>query len=269
MAKLNFKDKWILVTGASSGLGKEMARYLAVKENANVVIAARRKGRLMELKKEIESACNSQVKVLEADVSTTQGVDRLFENAVKTVDIDAVVNNAGITYYGMSVESQLDYFDKIINVNLNAVIRLSLKFLAYFRERGGGALLNITSETAFIPIPFQNVYAASKHGAQAFTEGLYMEYRKSGIVICSAAPGGIATEMLTLSGLDKKHGMDSPFNMKADVAARKTIKAFKRKKFVYIPGFMNQLTVFLVRFFPRKWVARVTALIYTPPKENE
>lgn len=267
MAKLNFKNKWILITGASSGLGKEMARYLAVKENANVIIAARRKGNLDELKKEIESACNSQVIVLEADVSTSQGVDQLFQDAVKAADIDAVVNNAGITFYGISVESQLDYFQKIINVNLNAVMRLSLKFLSYFQQRGSGALLNITSETAFIPIPFQNVYAASKHAAQAFTEALYMEYRKSGIVISSVAPGGIATEMLTLSGLDKKHGMDSPFNMKADVAARKAIKAFKRKKFVYVPGFMNKLTVFLVRFFPRKWVARMTALIYDPPKE--
>ena len=92
-----------------------------------------------------------------------------------------------------------------------------------------------------------------------------MEYRKSGIVISSAAPGGIATEMLALSGLDKKHGMDSPFNMKAKAAARKVIKAFKKKKFVYVPGIVNKLTVFLIRFFPRKWAARITELIYRPP----
>lgn len=265
MAKLNFKKKWVLVTGASSGLGREMARYLAEKENAHLVIAARRKERLQALKQEIESTCNSRVEVLEADVGSTEGVDQLFKKSIEIADIYAVVNNAGITFYGTSTESDLDFFEKIIKVNLLAVMRLSLKFLSYFLQKGEGALLNITSEAAFVPIPFQNVYSASKHAIQAFTEGLYMEYRKSGIVISSAAPGGIKTEMLTISGLDKKHGMDSPFNMKADVAARKTIKAFKKKKFVYVPGLANKLTVFLIRFFPRKWIARMTEIIYRPP----
>jgi short-subunit dehydrogenase len=265
MAKLNFKEKWVLVTGASSGLGREMARYLAEKEKAHLVIAARRNERLQALKQEIESICNSRVEVLEADVGSTKGVDQLFKKSIEIADIYAVVNNAGITFYGTSTESDLEFFEKIIQVNLLAVMRLSLKFLSYFLQKGEGALLNITSEAAFIPIPYQNVYSASKHAIQAFTEGLYMEYRKSGIVISSAAPGGIKTEMLTISGLDKKHGMDSPFNMKADVAARKTIKAFKKKKFVYVPGFFNKLTLFLTRFFPRKWVARMTEIIYRPP----
>lgn len=266
MAKLNFTNKWILITGASSGLGKEMARYLALKENANLLIAARRKERLDELKKEIETAGDSKVITIEADVSTTEGADHLFQTATQKADVYGVINNAGITYYGMSEQGQLDYFEKIIRVNLLALMRLSLKFLDYFKEKGDGALLNITSETAFLTIPYQNVYSASKHAAQAFTEGLYMEYRKSGVVISSVAPGGIATEMLSLSGLDKKHGMDSPFNMDAAVAARKTIKAFKKKKFLYIPGFVNQLTAFLVRFFPRKWVARVTEMLYRLPE---
>jgi len=265
MAKLNFREKWVLVTGASSGLGREMARCLAEKEGAHLVIAARRKERLQALKQEIEAACNSRVEVLEADVGSAEGVDQLFKKAVKIADIYAVVNNAGITFYGPSTVSDLDFFEKIITVNLMAVIRLSLKFLSYFLQKGEGAILNISSEAAFVPIPYQDAYSASKHAVQAFTEGLYMEYRKSGIVISSAAPGGIATEMLALSGLDKKHGMDSPFNMKAKAAARKVIKAFKKKKFVYVPGIVNKLTVFLIRFFPRKWAARITELIYRPP----
>jgi NAD(P)-dependent dehydrogenase (short-subunit alcohol dehydrogenase family) len=85
MAKLDFREKWVLVTGASSGLGREMARYLAKKENAHLVIAARRKERLQALKQEIEAACNSRVEVLEADVSSAEGVDQLFKKSIRDV----------------------------------------------------------------------------------------------------------------------------------------------------------------------------------------
>ncbi len=268
MAKLNFKNKWVLVTGASSGLGKEMARYLVQKEQANVIIAARRKERLEELKKELESGSESRVEVLEADVSSNEKVDQLFQKAIEIADVYGVINNAGITFYGLTELEHIDQYEKIIDVNLMAVMRLTLKFLEYFKQKGDGALLNVTSETCFLPIPYQSVYAASKHAAQAFTEALYMEYRKSDIVIASYAPGGIATEMLTLSGLDKKHGMDSPFNMKADVAAKIGIKAFKKKKFICVPGFINKLTVFLLRFVSRKMTARIAENIYSLPKEK-
>ena len=265
MAKLNFENKWVLITGASSGLGREIARYMAAKENAHLVITARRKERLEELKKEIESSGSSRVEILPADLADKADVDRLFEDAIRKADIYAVINNAGVTFYDRCEEAELERFESIVNVNLMALMRLSLKFLAYFQKQGSGAIFNVTSETAFVPIPYQNVYSASKHAAQAFTEGLYMEYRGSDIVISSFAPGGIATEMITLAGLDKKIEVDSPFNMKADVVARKAVKSFKKKKFVSIPGIMNKMTVFLLRFVPRRLAAQLTEYIYRPP----
>ena len=96
-----------------------------------------------------------------------------------------------------------------------------------------------------------------------------MENRKSPVVISSYAPGGIATEMLSYSGLDKKHSADSAVNMDAAKAAKLAIKAFKKKKFVVVPGVMNKLTVFLVRFFPRKMVAWATELVYRLPPGKE
>ena len=124
MAKLNFKDRWVLVTGASSGLGREIARCMAKQEKAHLVITARRKERLEALKKEIESAGNTHVKVLQTDLSQTNEVDQLFKNATEIADIYAVVNNAGITYYNISKESELDTFERIININLRAAERV-------------------------------------------------------------------------------------------------------------------------------------------------
>jgi hypothetical protein len=265
MAKLNFKDKWILITGASSGLGREMARLLAKQEKAHLVITARRKERLEDLKKEIEASGNTRVEILQADLSNNDDVELVFKKAVEIADIYAVINNAGLSFYNISKESDMDVFEQIIRVNLLAPMRLCLKFISYFQKKGEGAILNITSATGFAIIPYQSAYSASKHGIQAFTEGLHMEYRGSGITICSFAPGGIVTEMITNIGLEKKIELNSPFNMKADVTARKAIKAFKKKKFVVVPGLLNKATVFVIRFLPRWLAAFLAEIIYRPP----
>lgn len=265
MAKLNFENKWVLVTGASSGLGREIARLMAKNEKANLIITARRIERLKELKKEIEATGNTSVEILQTDLADMNDVDKLFEKATEIADIDALVNNAGITSYKISHESDIPLYEKIFNVNCMAPMRLTLKFLSYFEKKGGGAILNVTSETGLIPIPYQNAYSASKHAIQAFTEGLIMEYRKSKVTICSFAPGGIITEMITNAGLDKKIEIDSIFNMKAEVVARKAIKIFKKKKFYSVPGILNKATVFVVRFMPRKLIALMSENIYRPP----
>jgi len=264
MAKLNFENKWVLITGASSGLGRATALYMAKKEKANLVVAARRVERLEQLKKEIESSGNTSVKIIPTDLNQPEEVENLFKQAIEMADIYALINNAGITFYGRAETAPLETSDRIIEVNLKALIHLTLRFLSWFKQKGEGAILNITSEAGLIPIPYQLVYSASKHAVQAFTLGLRMENRNKKIVISSFAPGGIATEMPTKSGLVKKLPLDNPMNMKAEKVAKLAVKAFKKKKFLCISGFINKLTVFLVRFFPRKWVTAVTELIYRP-----
>lgn len=267
MAKLNFENRWVVVTGASSGLGREIARRLAVREKANVIIAARRKERLAQLKQEIEAGCGSKVEMIPVDLSREEGVDRLFHRSVELAGIYAVINNAGITGYGITKLEEMDLYRDIMAVNFHALMKLSLLFLPYFVERGEGALLNITSMGAFVPTPYQNIYAASKHAAQAFSEGLYREYesyRKNGIIISSFAPGGIRTEMITNSGLDKKHPLDSPYNMDPQAAARKAVETLKKKKYAAVPGLMNKLSLFFTKHLPRRMVSRLTASLYRP-----
>jgi uncharacterized protein len=264
MAKLQFKDKWVLITGASSGLGRAIALHMARKEQANLVIAARRKERLEQLKQEIESTVDREVKIITADLSRPGDVENLFRQTVETVNLYAIINNAGLTFYGKTTTEHFETYNNIIEVNLKALITLSLKFLEWFEARGEGAILNVTSEAGMVPVPYQLVYSASKHAAQVFTEGLRVENRNSNVTISSFAPGGIATEMLTKSGLDKKHGLDSPFNMNVDKAATLAIKCFKKKKFVVVPGLMNKITVLLTRFLPRRLVVTASEKVYRP-----
>lgn len=262
MKKIDFKDKWIIVTGASSGLGKAIAIELAGKEGANLIIAARRKERLESLKKEIESEFGTKVLVIETDLSDRESVDNLYKQSTRKVEIYGVINNAGLTDYGITEIEKYEKYEKIIDVNLKALMRLSLLFIDYFKKKGEGALLNITSMGAFFPLVYQSAYAASKHGAQVFTEILYAENKNKKIIISSYAPGGIATEMLSNSGLDQLRGADDPFNWSAEKVAKKVIKSFKKGKLLGIPGFVYNFGLLLKRVLPKKLLLKLMEKSY-------
>ncbi len=252
MGKIDFRDKWVVVTGASSGLGEAIAIELAENEAANLIISARRVERLEELKNRIESEFKREVIVIGSDLSDPESVKNLFKKSVKKKDIYAIVNNAGMTDFNPAVLENFEKYQKIIEVNLISLIRLSLMFLNYFQKRGEGAILNITSMGAFFPLVYQGAYSASKHGAQVFTEILSKENKNKKITISSFAPGGIATEMLSSSGLDKLRGPDDFFNWSAKKVAEKAVLSFKKKKLLSVPGFVYNFGLILKRILPRK-----------------
>jgi short-subunit dehydrogenase len=264
MKRLSFKNKWVLITGASSGLGRAIALRMAEKEGANLIVTARRLERLQELQAAIREKYGRLVELIQADLSQKEDVEGLFRKAVDIGRIYAVVNNAGATWYGRTSLNHLPSYQKIMAVNFDALMELSLRFLAYFEEQGDGALLNVTSAAGLSPVPYQSVYSASKHAAQAFSEALIQENRNRDVVISSFAPGGIATEMLEKSGIEKKFSKKSIFNMNADKVARKAIRSFKRGKYLGVPGFLNNLMIFLIRFFPRKVATTTTERSYRP-----
>lgn len=265
MPRLRFENRWVVVTGASSGLGLEIARRLALVERANLIVAARRGDRLAGLKQEIEQRGETKVEPIEVDLSRPDGADTLFQRSTAIGQVYGVVNNAGVTAYGATTRDQLESYDRIIDVNLRSAMRLTLLFLDYLLERGEGGIQNVTSVAAFIPVPYQSIYSASKHALQCFTEALHAENRGRGIAICSFAPGGIATDMLTDSGLDRKFDRDSRLNMRPERAARKAVAAFKKGKAVAVPGLSNRLVVVLSRLLPRRLLLRLAAHAYRPP----
>ncbi len=252
MGKIDFKDKWVLVTGASSGLGKAIALELAEKESANLIITARRVERLKELKNRIENDFKREVIVISSDLSDQKSVESLFNESINKKNVFAVINNAGMTDFNPAALEDFQKYEKIIKVNLISLMKLSLLFLDYFREKGEGAILNITSMGAFFPLVYQGAYAASKHGAQVFTEILSTENKNKNITISSFAPGGIVTEMLSSSGLDKLRGADDFFNWSAEKVAEKALRSFKKKKLLSVPGFAYNFGLILKRLLPRK-----------------
>jgi len=264
MPQLDFTGRLVVVTGASSGLGREIALSFALRERADVVIAARRRDRLEALKTEIESRSGSHAHVISLDLGEAEAPRTLFREATALGQVDALVNCAGITFYGRTLEASMAECLRIIAVNQVATMQCTMLFLRYFLDRGSGAILAVTSVTGLVPAPYQNVYSASKHAVQAFMEGLSREYRGRGVSICTFAAGSMATEMIIRAGLDRKYATGSPVYLNLVKTARYAVSSFKKGKLFSVPGILYKTAVALARIAPKRLILWAMERIYTP-----
>ncbi len=183
-----------LVTGASSGIGREIARSLA-KHGINVIITARRKDKLDELKSELVEKYKVKVLSIKADLSDEKQVYELYRR-VKKYKIDILINNAGFGVYGSFAENSLERETEMISVNIRAFHILFKLFLNDFRSRGCGYILNTASAAGFIPGPYFAAYYASKAYVVRLTQAVAEELRreKSGVHLSMLCPGPVDTE---------------------------------------------------------------------------
>lgn len=265
MKKLALSGRNVLITGAARGLGKQLAIYLATVEGANLVLVGRNMAGLNNLVEEINSHCSVKTRIMVKDLLTEHSAQTLYDE-LKDDDIFGLVNNAGMTYYGVTEASHIDLFRSIINLDFRLVVELSLLFLSRFKAQGEGFILNVTSLASFVPIPYQAVYAAAKGAAQSFTECLYQENRGSAVVISTFAPSGIVTEMIHESGLTLHMEMHRYFYLTPESAARAVIRGLKRGKRVIIPGLINRLIYFFMNILPRSILVVLAGKIYNYEK---
>ncbi len=264
MPSLDFAGKLVVVTGASSGLGREIALSLALRERAHVVAAARRRDRLEALKSEIESRSASRVHVVTVDLGAPDGPEALFAQATAAGEVSALVNCAGVTFYGRTLEAPAETNRRIISVNQLAVMQATMLFLRYFLDRREGAILTVTSVLGLVPGPYQNVYAAAKHATQTFMEGLAGEYRGRGVTLCTFAAGSMATEMIRQAGLDRRHASHSPVFLDPARTARAALASLKKGRLILIPGALYKLIAFLARITSRRFGLWLSERIMRP-----
>jgi len=205
MTKLNFKDRTVVVTGAARGLGRCIAWRLVNVEGACVIAVDYRAGELEELRKELEDAKSGSCTTVITDLSSPDGVGMVFD-AVRDLEVFGLVNCAGMTHFGTALSRNLDCYRRIVNVNFMASMQLTLMFADHFRLQGEGCILNISSIAGRLPLAYQNVYSASKHALQCFSEALQGELKGSGVTLSIYAPGGIRTAMVEESGLSDHFG---------------------------------------------------------------
>jgi len=249
---LDLRNRWVLVTGASSGLGKEMARLLARQYHANPILVARRRDRLDALKDELEAQHGVSVRVIAADLAKPEDVDRVFRESTGAVRVDAAIINAGVTYFGAHQELDWAAYDALVATNLTSVMRLTHLFVPYLiAQKQIGALMLVTSVAGLQPTPYQAAYAGTKAFLTSFGQSLAEELHGQDISLTVFAPGGIATEMTHLSGLAAQFE-GSLALQPADACAREGLRAMIARRTLAVPGWLNRLQLLASRFLPRK-----------------
>ncbi|MFZ5446905.1 MAG: SDR family NAD(P)-dependent oxidoreductase [Myxococcota bacterium] len=245
---MNVKGQWIWITGASSGLGLELAKKLA-KQGANLVITARRADRLEALAREL-SAGGVEVRPIPGDMSRGDDVERLLAQ-VKKLPLAVVVLNAGVTHFGPHHEMEWPAFEAMLHTNVISTTRVTTELVKHFQATGAAArIMLVTSMAGLMPVPFQAAYSGTKAFLTAFGTALAHELSGSPITVTVFAPGGIATEMTAGERFGSLRGWLAPVEDVADEA----LDALRARPPLYVQGFVNRFGLFMFRFLPRNLV---------------
>lgn len=246
--------KTALVTGASSGIGRELAKLLA-REGHDLVLVARRREALEELARELAVKHGVAARVIAKDLTVPDSTAEIFgELERERLSVDILVNNAGLGVHGRFWETDLDRQIEIIQVNVVALTGLTGRFLPGLVARGRGRIVNVASTAAFQPGPYMAVYYATKAYVLSFSEALAEELSDTGVTVTALCPGPTMTEFQAAAGLEDTLLFRGPLVMDAAKVARVGWAGAKRGKRVVIPGLANRFLKETVRFSPRRLV---------------
>lgn len=255
-------DRTALVTGASAGIGVELARQLAGRGHG-VTLVARREDRLRELADELAEAHDIRAEVVPADLADADARKRLVSTVADLgLDIDILVNNAGFSTMGAVADSDPDREVAMVRTDVEAVVHLCSLVVPGMVERGRGAVMNVASTASFQPLPGQAGYGGSKAFVLSYTQAMSVELRKTGVTATALCPGPVETEFAEAAGLGGKQAgealPDIMWVSAADVAAA-GIEALDAGRPVVIPGAANRVVAGLAKVIPRKLLLPVLA----------
>ena len=249
-----------LITGASSGIGRDMARYLASK-NIDLILVARRKERLEDLKKE----CNVSVEIVELDLLKKENLYKLFKK-YQNKKIDILINNAGFGLFGDFLETDLERELEMIDLNVVAYHVLTKLYLQKMNKEGGGYILNVCSSAGFLAGPRLATYYATKNYITKLTMAIHEELRhkNSKVTISALCPGPVDTEFNKVAqGGFKVNGVSSAY------VAKYGIDKMFQQKLIIVPTLSMKLGLFFSRFLPWSLLLKITYQIeYRKEKKN-
>ncbi|MBR4343205.1 MAG: SDR family oxidoreductase [Lachnospiraceae bacterium] len=240
------EHKYAVITGASSGIGAEFAKQLAL-HGYNLILVARRKDRLIKIAKYLSKKFYVSCNLLVKDLSKREDCESLFEE-IKDYDIEVFINNAGFGVFGAFADTSLDNELDMISVNVSAVHILTKKMVKYFRDKNRGYLLNVASSAGLIPAgPYMSAYYATKAYVVSLTKGVAEELKEENknVYVGALCPGPVETEFNSVAGVS--------FGSKG-ISAKKCVQIaigamFKRKKII-VPGRMLKIGAYAAKFVP-------------------
>ena len=247
-----------LITGASVGIGRELAKLFA-QDHSNLVLVARNGSRLSQLAAGLEQQFGITAKPFALDLASDAGRGFLFDQLQReNIPIDVLVNNAGYGKLGAFAEVGYQESAGQIELNITALTHLTKLFLAPMLERKSGKILNVASTAGFQPGPLMAVYYATKAYVISFSEALANELQGTGVTVTCLCPGATDTEFQTRAGTEQTTLFRKMRPMNAAVVARDGYRALMKGKPLVISGFRNRILMESLRISPRRVVTSVS-----------
>ena len=244
------QSRTALVTGASSGIGVELARIHA-ERGGDLVLVARRQDRLEALKADLEAAHGIRAHLIVKDLARPEAAAEIHDELTsRGVNIDYLINNAGFGNGGFFHEQDWARNEAMIQVNVTAVAALMRRFVPEMVSRGGGRILNVASMAAFLPGPLQATYYASKAFVVSFSEAIGNELAGTGVTVTALCPGPVDTEFIEKANLREAKGFARTVSARGVALAG--YNAMLKGKPIVVPGPVNKLVIhLLLRLTPR------------------
>lgn len=245
----------VLITGASTGIGREFA-HICARDGYDVALVARSRTALETLASEIQQRTGRFAHVIVRDLSLPDAPRELFDELTRSgIDVDVLINNAGFGLVGRFWELDEAEQMEMLRLNIGALTHLSRLYLPVFVQRRCGGILNVASTAAFQPGPLMSVYYASKSYVVSFSEAIHNEAREYGVSVTCLCPGPTRTDFDKRAGASATKLFASGRTMDAATVARTGWDAFKARKPLVIAGRLNAAVAFLTRFAPIQFTA--------------
>tara|TARA_X000001036_G_scaffold439152_1_gene489199 strand:+ start:4338 stop:5129 length:792 start_codon:yes stop_codon:yes gene_type:complete len=255
----NWKEgygEWALVTGASSGIGKEFCYQLA-NRGMNIILVARRKTLIEEIASDIELKNGVKTITIDLDITEDSSIDKIYDK-LKNIEVGFLVNNAGIGSFGDFHQTELIKYQNMIKLNCMVPVILTFKFLEKMLNRKKGAIIFLSSKSAYQPTPFFSVYGATKVFNLFLGEALWAEYKKNGIDIMSLSPGLVNTGFQKNAGVTPNQKGLMWANPKEVVSTALNSIGIKSS---VVHGKLDKFLAFLIRLSPRKLSIKVAGMV--------
>ena len=266
-----YKEKKVLITGASAGIGYALSEELA-KRGAEVIITARRQDRLEELAKKIESA-GGKVHIFTEDLSLPESGMKLYDQIKSAgLKVDILINNAGYGRWGELTSHERDDYSKMLQLNVTTLTDLCHLYIPDMIAQGGGGIINVGSMASLSPIPYASVYSSSKAYVLMFSEAVRFEYQDKGIKVMALLPGGTESEFASVATeksekltkrYQQREGTAAGGNMQtSQEVAIECLEAFEKNKQFILCGSRNRFLYNLTKLMSRKRVLAMTGKLF-------
>lgn len=249
-----------LITGASQGIGAELAFELS-RRGASVLLVARSKEKLDQVAIECKKRGAQDAKIVVADLSKPESWGQIALEAER-FGVNVLINNAGYGLWGNFAEQSLDELYQNMRLNMDAVITLTHKLIPTLKSQGKGYVLNVASTTAFQALPTFAVYAASKSFVLSWSRAIHHELKRQGIVVTALVPGATDTGFIDRAGLGHAARAAKKVSMTAEAVARIGIDGLLKGKVEVVPGIINKLSAHAIPLLPKVLIEKAAASLY-------